>query len=411
MMTGDILKKDNETDFEYHKRLVKGKLVDKTLADYDYSELSYYLYGQEYSSDVARRMMYGSNKTVDIISGEIESIIRNASDNSVISSIDEKIIEMKKERQRLFDQRSAYSKVVRDMSRREEMIDIIKRAIADTVSSSDNSVYDANAQIIKENPVNMSGGTDLLISLNDIHYGAFIDNAWNKYNSDICKWMFDEYLNKIAEIASTHGSENCICWMNGDAISGNIHYSIAVTNKENVIEQVIGVSELISNFLAKLSRMFKTVRFVSVAGNHSRINPNKDKSMITERMDDLIEWYVSARLQNFSNILFDYTKIDSTMYAVNIRGKVYCGVHGDYDMSESKLQTLVAMVGEPVHAVLMGHMHHNKVETVNGVKIVMSGSFLGMDDYCVQKRLLGKPEQIVCVCDENGIRCTYDIRF
>ena len=39
----------------------------------------------------------------------------------------------------------------------------------------------------------------------------------------------------------------------------------------------------------------------------------------------------------------------------------------------------------------------------------MAGSFLGMDGYCVQKRIYGRPEQMVCVCDEDGIRCHYDI--
>lgn len=54
----------NESKADYHKRLVFGKMEDKTLSDIDYSELSYYLYGQNYNSDVARRMVYGSYKTL-----------------------------------------------------------------------------------------------------------------------------------------------------------------------------------------------------------------------------------------------------------------------------------------------------------------------------------------------------------
>jgi hypothetical protein len=46
---------------------------------------------------------------------------------------------------------------------------------------------------------------------------------------------------------------------------------------------------------------------------------------------------------------------------------------------------------------------------VQGVKTIMSGSFLGMDDYCVQKRIYGQAEQMVCVCDEHGIRCSYPV--
>ena len=62
----NIIKQENETPLEYHKRLIYGKLVDKTLADIDYSELSEYAYGQSYSSDVARRMFYGSRRTLEL---------------------------------------------------------------------------------------------------------------------------------------------------------------------------------------------------------------------------------------------------------------------------------------------------------------------------------------------------------
>ena len=222
--------------------------------------------------------------------------------------------------------------------------------------------------------------------------------------------MMCRYLDRIISIGETHRSENCVVWANGDEISGNIHQSIAVTNKENVIEQIKGVSELIAEFLAELSRHFSNVTFVSVAGNHSRIEPNKDRALISERLDDLVEWYLGARLQNFENITIGGgEKIDHTIYLVDVRGQTYCGVHGDFDGSASKVQALQAIAGKPIYAVLSGHLHHNKIDEVQGVKTIMAGSFLGMDDYCVQKRIVGRAEQMVCVCDENGVRCSYGI--
>lgn len=393
-MTIDLSRRSGESELDYQRRIVYGKLVDKTLADYDYSELAELIYGQAYSSDFARRLMYGSLKTLEVM--DRESVVASSSQ---VQDIDAKILELKKERQRFFDQRNAFNKVVRERSRQEELNDIIVRAVQSGELPSLEYV---------QHPV-ITSDNDLLVSLNDIHYGANIDNAWNKYNTDVCREMMRNYLDRIVAVGELHKSENCICWMNGDAISGNIHFQIAVTNKENVIEQVMGVSELISEFLAELSAHFKTVTFVSVAGNHSRLNPNKDASLTAERMDDLIEWYIKARLQNFSNILFDYNKVDSTMYTIDIRGKTYCGIHGDYDGSDAKIQGLQTLVGRPVHAVLLGHLHHNKVDTVQGIKTVMAGSFQGMDDFCVQKRIFGKPEQMICVCDKDGIVCHYDI--
>lgn len=361
----------------------------------DYTELAELVYGQAYSSDVARRMLYGSRRTLELM--DIERVNKVSTDN-ILSELDEKMIELRKERQKICDQRNAFNKIVRDRSRQEELNEILVNAVQNgELPRLDYSPHSVN-----------QSNNDLLVSLNDIHYGANVKNAWNEYNSYICRDMMRQYLDKIISIGQTHKSENCICWMNGDAINGNIHYSIAVTNKENVIEQVMGVSELVSEFLAELSKHFNKVIFVTVAGNHSRINPNKDNALTSERLDDLIEWYVKARLQNFSNVFIEGDKIDETMYTIDIRGKTYCGVHGDYDGSAAKVQALQTMIGKPVYAVLSGHLHHNKVDAVQGIKTVMAGSFLGIDDYCIQKRIFGKPEQIVCVCDESGIVCHYD---
>lgn len=385
-----------EKDLDYHKRIIFGKLVDKTLADIDFAELSESVYGQQYSSDVARRMMYGSKRTLDLIDRErIDSV----KDGAIIDEINDKMIELQKERQKFYDMRNAFNRVVRERSRQEELNEILVDAVQNGNLPALN--YEPNYVAASDN--------DLLVSLNDIHYGIDIHNAWNTYNPDICRNMMCRYIDRIIEIGERHGSENCIVFNNGDTISGKIHMTIQLANKENVIEQVKGVSELISEFLAELSRHFKTVTFVSVAGNHSRLD-TKDNSPMGERMDDLVEWYLQARLQNFDNIKIGATeKIDSTMYLMDIRGRTYCGVHGDFDPTPNKIPALQTMAGRPVYAVLCGHLHHNKIDNVQGVKTIMAGSFMGMDDYCIQKRIFGKPEQIVCVCDDTGIVCHYDI--
>jgi len=385
-----------EKDLDYHKRIIFGKLVDKTLSDIDFAELSESVYGQQYSSDVARRMMYGSKRTLDLMDRErIDSV----KDGAIIDEINDKMIELQKERQKFYDMRNAFNRVVRERSRQEELNEILVDAVQNGNLPALN--YEPNYIAASDN--------DLLVSLNDIHYGIDIHNAWNTYNPDICRNMMCRYLDRIIEIGERHGSENCIVFNNGDTISGKIHMTIQLANKENVIEQVKGVSELISEFLAELSRHFKTVTFVSVAGNHSRLD-TKDNSPLGERMDDLVEWYLQARLQNFENITIGASeKIDSTMYLMDIRGKTYCGVHGDFDPTPNKIPALQTMAGRPVYAVLCGHLHHNKIDNVQGVKTIMAGSFMGMDDYCIQKRIFGKPEQIVCVCDDTGIVCHYDI--
>lgn len=383
--------------------IVIGKLVDRTIDD-DYAELSESLFGEGncFNSNEVRKRMYGMKAIIDAIERDGEKNIQSA---DVMSELDRKKIEIQTERQKFFDQRNAFNKLVRERSRQEELNEILVKSIQDGDLPKLNYEFNPYGLVTQSD-------NDLLVSLNDIHYGATVDNYWNTYNSDICREMMCRYLDRVIQIAHTHGSENCIVWANGDEISGNIHKSITVTNKENVIEQIKGVSELIAEFIAELSKHFATVTFVSVAGNHSRLDPNKDNALVSERLDDLIEWYLSARLQNFENVVIGGgEKVDETMYLIDVRGKTYCGVHGDFDGSPNKIQALQTMARKPLYAVLSGHLHHCKIDDVQGIRTIMAGSFLGMDDYCVQKRIYGRPEQMVCVCDETGVRCSYNVNL
>jgi hypothetical protein len=372
--------------------------VDHTI-DEDYEELSEQLFGEGncYSSSEVRKRMYGMKAVIDAVERDGAPDI---TDQDQLNDLAMRTLELKKEQQKYFDQRNALNKMVRDQARQEELREILTK-----------SVQSGNLPQLSYTPHPMDeSDNDLLVSLNDIHYGANINNYWNTYNSEVCREMLCRYLDRILEIARLHGSERCIVWANGDAISGNIHESIAITNKENVIEQIKGVSELIAEFLAELSSHFREVIYVSVAGNHSRLTPNKNKALLNERLDDLVEWYLDARLQNFENITFDGgEKVDETMYLLDVRGKIYCGIHGDFDGSDAKIQTLQVMAERPVYAVLSGHKHHNKIDEVQGIKTVMAGSFLGMDEFCVKKRIVGQPEQMVLVCNADGILCAYDV--
>ena len=391
---------ENENEYEYGLRLIEIK-VEQNPDDLDWSDIVSLL-GMNVHYDSLRK---AANVTpysgYHVMKYFKEKYDKGCAETSYLSELDRKTLEFQKERQRFFDQRTELNKVVRKMARQDENVDILERAITNSVIPQ--LIYVPNAIASSDN--------DLLVSLNDLHFGAYVDNYWNYYNSDVCRCLLQEYLSSIIETAERYNAENCYVWANGDLISGNIHKSIAVSNRENVIEQVVGVSELISEFLAELSKHFRHVYFSSVAGNHSRLE-EKDLASPHERMDDLVEWYLKARLQNFENVVFDhYRKIDDTMYLLNIRGKTYLGVHGDYDGSDSKVQSLQTMAREPVYAILSGHLHHNKIDNVQGVKTIMAGSFLGMDDYCVGKRIYGAQQQLICVCSYSGVKAYCEVDF
>ena len=382
------------------KKLVEDKLINKT-NDTPYECLSEALFGDGncFNESEVRKRMYGMKRLIEIIESDITNTIDS---EALLKELEEKKIELQKERYKLSDQRVAFNKLVRNKARQEEVNEIIEKCVLNgNLPKLDLAQQDKKKYSKKS----------MLVSLNDLHYGQDIVNFWNVYNSDVCEKRMLEYLNRIIEIQAEQNAEECVVWANGDLISGNIHNEISITNKENVIEQLTQVSELIAYFLAFLAKYFNKVRFVSVAGNHSRLGKKED-ALKDERLDDLVEWYLKARLQNIENIKFDeYKKIDNTMYVVKVQGLNYIGVHGDYDASESSIHNLISMVEEPVYGILSGHLHHNKIDTIQGVKTIMGGSMIGMDSYCIQKRIVGVPEQIVCICTQDGLKCTYNVEL
>jgi len=57
-------------------------------------------------------------------------------------------------------------------------------------------------------------------------------------------------------------------------------------------------------------------------------------------------------------------------------------------------------------------MHTCAVDEYNGVKMIRGGSLAGSgDSYTIEKRLSGKPSQMVCVCDKYGVEAYYPIEL
>ena len=161
-MSMDLSRKPNETYLDYHKRIIYGKLVDKTLGDLDYSELSDYAYGQHYSSDVARRMFYGSRRTLDLVAASQREMNAN---KGTMDELDEKINEFKREKQKFFDQRREYNKLQAEAGRREHLYEHLSSA-AESLSKTVGDIFEPKTNI------NTFADNEAVIVLSDWHSDA-----------------------------------------------------------------------------------------------------------------------------------------------------------------------------------------------------------------------------------------------
>lgn len=330
-------------------------------------------------------------------------VFNKFSEDEYINKLNASKREAEREKVKLRDERRAWSKQNYADARAEDVLDKL----------SDSLVSIGRIQFPNHRVDTFTSDNDMIILLSDLHIGATFNNRFGRFDTDIAVERMSELLSNVLELQKIHNSENCYVLSLGDQISGIIHKTIQVTNRENIVEQVKIATEIISNFCYTMSQHFNNVNFISVSGNHSRLTTNKDNAMHDDRLDDLISWAVGLALYNVENFHVIENDIDTSIALFDIRGKSYVATHGDYDgFNKGDVQKLISVIREFPEAWFTGHLHTIAVDEVNEVKMIRGGSLAGSgDDYTIEKRLTGKASQLVCIADDNGLKAYYPIYF
>ena len=300
--------------------------------------------------------------------------------------------ENEKQRQQIRDERMAYSRQIRSQARQDMILNLFRETIA---------AYPKEEQIRK--PDESSESKAIYAMLSDIHYGLAFDSFVGRYDSSIAEERVLRYGDEIVLAGKKEKAGICFVSLMGDMISGNIHQNIRVENKENVIQQIVGVSELVSKFLRYLARHFNKVIVNSVDGNHSRIDPNLENVLRGEKTDALVPWYCKAKLALQDNVIFVDNEFDPSIASFRIGNKLFVAVHGDM---EKDLKTTAVVVekaiSQHIDYLLAGHMHVPEMRAEDTVYI-RNGSVCGSgDDYTMRHRLFAPPCQVFMVLGEDG---------
>lgn len=324
-------------------------------------------------------------------------------DQTRLDELEEQKRELEKAKIKLRDERIDYQKSIREDARRESFVELIERAMAKQVE-----VFE-----YKPSPI-IDSNEDMVVCLSDLHAGIEVQNWWNTYNTSVLKQRLHRYLNEINDIQTLHRCKICNVVLGGDQVSGLIHNNLRLQNNENVIEQLKIAITYIGEFIYTLQDWFEEIKVYSVSGNHSRLNANKDDHLKGEELDDMIPFCLNLQFANNDKVHICTEmaeRIDSTISAFKTRGhKLFYIVHGDKDTPANVVKNLTLMSGHKPDGIIMGHRHHNAFDTEHSVKIVQCGCVVGTDDYCVDKRISGEPEQCVFITSERrAVKCFYDI--
>ena len=328
------------------------------------------------------------------------------SNDTYLQEIRNEKYEVRKERQRLFDERTALNKVHRETGRAEGLYEMCCRAIEEYKFARFDYVPSKVAD----------SECDAIIHLTDIHCGVDISSPFNTFNIDVLKYRLQKYLDEIADIQSTYKAQNAYLILGGDLIQGLIHVNSRIEAKENVVNQIMIVTDYVSNFVYELSKMFQSVEVHTTAGNHARSTASKDEAVRGENFDLLVPFGCKKDLKNVKNVRFVDNYLDCDIATFMVRGHMVYATHGDKDTPKNVVYHMTQFARKAniklPDICFLGHRHTNGLTTVDDVKVIESGCVDGMDGYAIDKRLVGTPEQSVTVVTEKRkIKAYCDIQI
>lgn len=332
-------------------------------------------------------------------------IYTNPEEFSREKELDKKIADIRKEKQKLFDQRREYNKLLVSDARAEHLNDELL-SIAENL----NKEYPL-VQLEEYKPVNTK--REALLALSDWHYGMVTDNIWNTYNTDICKKRVEKLVSKVIEYLELNQIDMLHIALLGDAAHGGCHVSCRVKSEEDTCDQIMHVSEIMAEAINKLSVYVNHITVYSCYGNHLRTIQNKQDSVDSDNLEKLIPWWLKQRLKE--NTKIDIVESEYKEFTrINVCGYKICCVHGNLDNFKnigSTVNTIFSRkFGETIDYTISGDKHHLEEFEQFDIESVLIRSLCGTDDYANEKRLYSKPGQTLMIFNlEDGRESTYHI--
>lgn len=398
-MNSKYLRKENEEDLDYAMRLIDIKKEERP-DDLDWGDIVELL-GLDLNKDSLR-------KSQDTIFGGI-AVYKRMKNKELISKpsdyqqeVQIQLQELKKERIRLSDERAALNRRLRNEARKESMHDLITEC-AQSLKTEDNKIKPVCVEEEFEKAA--------ILTLSDFHFGLEINEFNNVYNADVFYQRLNKILGKTIEYIQLNKVRTLYVLGLGDYMSGIIHTTTRIENRENIVQQVIKVSEALSQMLTELSK-FVEIYYYDVTDNHGRVFPNKDDWENEDNFSLFVRWYLDARFKDNEYIHIMQNTYSNEIGVVEIFGRNYAFTHGHRDKISNIVQNLSLMTKKFYDAIFMAHCHHYEANEIHGTYVYMNGTLSGTDMYANNERKTSNPSQNLFILNSNdGIECQYLIKL
>lgn len=399
MINNEIKKREEETKNGFIHRVFSSK-IENNMKNSDCRDVI----NRELGTDYAESSLRGIYKVYEETYEEIVEKLKTNGNNEEIDKLEEKILELKKERVKTQDQRREYNKLIRTDARFEHLVNIV---IEETQKLNKTKPLEPKFDIVDND-----GVTEAIALFSDWHLYGRWNNNFGRYDCEIAKRRIEELIGYIIAHCRLHKVSTLHVELLGDNISGRIHQSSQVESEEDVITQAMGLCEVMGNVIFELSKKIENVKVYSVIGNHARIDQNKKNNQKGENLERLVPWFLKHRLEKLDNVeICTWANIDDTIVLFDVLEKKIVGVHGDLDNPSVVVNNMIKMLRVIPDEIHSGHLHHHLEKEEYEIETVQNGSLGGTDTYASDIRKTGRPMQKLRIYNEQGLLCSYKIKL
>ena len=373
-------RREDEKYITFLKRVVNAKEDNKIT----YNEMGDLLVGKEnnrWSSENWRKSFY-----------TLKAIIENIEDDTqltqeeVIAELEKEKVEIYKERIKLRDQRRELNKLHTAEARFENLREIMEERLEEI----------GTLPYVKVEPFESENkGATLLIS--DLHYGITVDNQFNYFDCEVCNERLDLLISKTIEKCKLHKINKLNVEILGDLVSGTIQTGCRVQQEEDIMTQIMDISEKLSNCIETLANEIPNVTVYTVFGNHGRALPDKKQSINCENYERLVYYYMKKRVKGVKFI--DAMTADFIKY--NDYGKTFVISHGDKDKKDNAIASYSKLLNDNIGEVHLAHFHSFEENIDKGY--IINGSVMGSDEYAISIRKNTRPLQVLKIYGDDEI--------
>lgn len=336
--------------------------------------------------DTLRKSFYVGKYSGYNVARYYQYLLENNLSSEELDRLEELKDEIYKERVKLQDITRSKRKMLRETSR----IELLEEYMLSVIEEREPINFKVDSI-----PNTFDNEASLLVS--DLHYGMKVDSVFNYFDTNVLKERMKELASKAIKYCHNNNVELLHTEILGDVVSGIIHNALIAQSEEDIIDQVLEVSEILAEFLISLRNEIPEVKVYVSYGNHGRTSPSKNDSANKTNFERLVAPYLRKTLKNTDIKIITNGDEDFITYKLK-NGNLIVSTHGTRDNSTTANATFSKLLKDDVFEVHMGHFHDYK----EGNGTTVNGSVIGSDDFAISIRKNSPSVQVLKVYYNDG---------